>query len=109
MRKIKATETNPRVEEVPGSGGVGILRQDYVEPEPVGTIVLLPFRIIGYKRDCDGEAMADLENLSYWAESPKLEPSGWWGRSPGLHQGSGFVVTEDELRHLFETAETGDE
>ena len=74
-----------------------LVRRNSVEPEPVGTIVLFPFRVTGYDQDCDGGLMARAENLDNW--NGKLEPTGWDIDHIGL--GGGLVITEYELLRLL--------
>jgi glutamine cyclotransferase len=83
------------------------MRRDYVEPEPVGTILLMAFRITGYSQDCDGEALAKLENLMYW--DGKLEDSGWHTDRVAIYPSSGFVTSEDELCRLFQSSDDAQE
>lgn len=92
IREITAEEEDFRIES---SGGFNMIRRDPVEPEPVGSILLIPFRIVGYDQDCDGSLMARLENID--AEG---EQTGWDAKRVGLY-GGGLVVTAEELRALM--------
>jgi hypothetical protein len=58
-----------------------------VEPVPVGTVVLMAFRITGYDRDCDGSAMARLENIDALGEA-----TGWEEAHVGLYPESAWVA-----------------
>ena len=103
IREITAEEENFRIEDAgvtKQSSTFGLIRRDPVETEPIGTIILKPFRITGYDPDCDGSLMARLEGVSL----DDLEPTGWDVTNVGLYPSSGFVVTEEELRALL-TAE----
>lgn len=93
IRKVTAEEEGFRLEQCESSPCVHP-RRNSVEPEPVGTVVLLPFRIAGYDKDCDGSLMARLENLDL-----KGRETGWNQKHIGL-QGNGFVVTQEELKAL---------
>ena len=93
IRELTRKEENFRLEKCPGNPFVHP-RRDSVEPEPVGTIVLLPFRITGYDKDCDGSLMARLDNIDLTGDE-----SGWSESRIGIH-GQGFVVTLDELKKM---------
>jgi len=82
-RKVTAREENFRLE-------AGVVSRDPVEPEPVGTIVLVPFRVTGYDPDCDGELMARLENINFRGEA-----TGWEVDSVGIDDC--LVATQEEL------------
>ena len=62
IRRVEDAEENARLVPIPGTQANLVMR-DPVEPEPVGTVVLLPFRITGYDQDCDGSLMARLKNI----------------------------------------------
>lgn len=100
IREITAEEENFRMEPwLEGDGvRVDVIKRDPVEPEPVGTLVLLPFKIVGYDKDSDGSLMARLENICSYED--KLEDNGWEVKEIGLYPTSGFVVTEKELLQL---------
>lgn len=93
VRQVSAEEENFRMEPM---GGFRVIRRDPVEPEPVGTLVLMAFRITGYDPDCDGSLMARLEQVS-----SDGTPTGWETNSHGLYPGSEVVVTAEELSQLF--------
>lgn len=95
VREITAKEENFRMEPVPGAS-FDVIRRDPVKPEPEGTIVLVPFRITGYDKDCDGSLMARLEAID-----KDCEPTGWETDSHGLYPTVELVVTPEELKALF--------
>ena len=66
------------------------------EPEPVGTILLIPFRITGYHKDCDGSDMAKLEAIDSSGDA-----TGWTQDCIGLYPNSELVTTLEELKSLF--------
>ena len=81
-------------------------RRDPVEPEPIGTILLIPFQIVGYDGDCDGSLMARLNkyDLGYPASVEEFPvPREYCDMTNrGLYPETGFVVTVDELTKMFE-------
>jgi hypothetical protein len=93
VREITAEEENYRA--VP-MGPFDVVRRDPVEPEPVGTIVLTAFRIVGYDPDCDGSLMARLEQIDKDGKS-----TGWRQDAVPLYPDTELVVTLDELKALF--------
>lgn len=62
---------------------------------PVGTVVLMAFRVTGYDRDFDGSPMARLENIDFEGET-----TGWTNNNIGLYPGDHMVVTTPELKKL---------
>jgi len=78
-------------------GTAFIVKRDPVMPEPVGTIVLMAFRITGYEPDCDGSLMAQFECID-----TKGESTGWEPRQIGIYPDVDLVVTLDEWRSMFE-------
>lgn len=58
-----------------------------VEPEPVGTYVVMVFKITGYDPDCDGSLMARLE-----AVDKNGEGTGWAPTHLGLYPDTDLVV-----------------
>jgi hypothetical protein len=97
VREITSEEARCRVEPIEGTRA-GIFMCDPVEPEPVGTIVLMAFRVTGYDKDCDGSLMARLERID-----SDGEPTGWEPTHIGLHQTTDLVVTPEEWRGIFDT------
>jgi len=96
VREITANEENFRVEPIAGTNA-GMIRRDSVEPEPVGTLVLMAFRVTGYDKDCDGSLMARLEHIDRDGE-----PTGWEPTHLGLYPSTDLVVTADEWRGMFD-------
>lgn len=97
VREITAAEENFRMERLQPSDPFAVIRRDSVEPEPVGTIVLMAFRVTGYDRDCDGSLMARLEHIDKDGEC-----TGWDPSHIGLYPHTDLVVTAEEWRGLFE-------
>ena len=95
VREITAEEENFRTEPWIGES-IRIVKKDPIEPEPVGTIVLFPFRIVGYDQDCDGSLMARLEAVDLDGET-----TGWTVNHIGLYPNSSFVVSLEELNAFF--------
>jgi hypothetical protein len=85
---------NPRFETI-ADGHFSVLRVDSVEPVPVGTHVVLVFRVAGYDRDCDGSLMARLERVDRQGET-----TGWAPARISLGPDSALVVQEPA--HLWE-------
>ena len=81
--------------------GFQVIRRNSIEPEPIGTIILKAFRIIGYDKNCDGSLMARLENID-----KNGDVTGWDVTNIGLYSESSLVVTQDELKNLFEKNKT---
>lgn len=95
--KITAEDENFRTEPMfPGDDRFHVIRRDPVEPEPVGTIVLMAFRITGYDRDCDGSLMARFEHIDRHGE-----PTGWEPSNIGLYRDTDIVVSQEEWAGLF--------
>ncbi len=97
VREITAEEENFRTEPLFVAPGIEAVtsRRDPVEPEPVGTIVLLAFRVVGYDPDCDGSLMARLEHIDRDGDA-----SGWEPNCLGLYPNSELVV-EGKLSDLW--------
>jgi hypothetical protein len=95
MRPVRTitAEENCRIER---RGAFDVIKRDSVEPEPVGTIVLKAFRIVGYDRDCDGSLMGRYEHIDKHGEA-----TGWEPRNVGVNEGCDIVCTLDEWRSLF--------
>lgn len=96
VREITAEEENFRLEDR-GIPGMSMIKRDPIEPEPVGTLILMAFRIVGYDKDCDGSLMARLEQVEM--SNPK-ETTGWEVHNIGLYPQTDLVVTEEELKAL---------
>lgn len=97
VRKITDEEEGHRFVPVAGLANVITSKRNPVEPEPVGTIVLMAFRVTGYTPDCDGSLMAKLDHINKDGDE-----SGWSPDSIGLYPESELVVTPKELKALFE-------
>lgn len=97
MRPVRdiASIENSRIET---KGGFNVLRRDSVEPEPVGTLVMMPFRVAGYDKDCDGSLMARLEAIE-----SSGQPTGWEPDRIGVYPSTMLVVTAEEIQRMFET------
>ena len=94
VRDITSEEENFRTE---AKGNFNMIKRDPVEPEPVGTIILTAWRINGYSPDCDGSLMASMDAID-----SKGDETGWSTNCIGLYPSTDLVVTEEELKHLFE-------
>jgi len=104
VREITAEEENFRMEPAgqspDGSVIYSTIRRDPVEPEPVGTIVLMAFRITGYDKDCDGSLMARLTQIDY----EEGEEAGSETKNHGLYPSTEIVISEGELKALYKEA-----
>ncbi len=58
-------------------------RRDPIEPVPVGSFVVMVFRVTGYDPDCDGSLMARVAHVDR-----EGEPTGWEARALGLYPDS---------------------
>jgi len=65
-------------------------------PEPIGTIILLPFRVTDYAPDPEGYQRVCLENLD-----KEGHPTGWEIDGFSLRSDKALVVTTEELQMLF--------
>lgn len=95
VREITSEEENFRIVR---DGPFELMRRDPVEPEPVGTIVLMAFRVVEYGRDCDGSALATLDKIDRDGRE-----TGASINSIGLRPDSCLVVTMDELKAIFDS------
>ena len=98
VRKVTAEEENFRLETFnkDAQRQCDMVKRDPVEPEPVGTIVLMAFRVTGYDPDCDGSLMARLEHIRKDGEC-----SGWEPTHIGLLPDYDLVVTPEEWAAMF--------
>lgn len=96
VREITADEENFRLEPTEHTK-MHIVKRDGVEPEPVGTIILTAWRITGYSPDCDGSLMAKMDAIDCNGDE-----TGWSTNNIGLYPSTDLVVSEEELKHLFE-------
>jgi hypothetical protein len=62
-------------------------RRESIEPVPVGTYVVMVFRVTGYDKDCDGSLMARLEQVDRNGEE-----TGWEQTHIGLYPNTDLVV-----------------
>ncbi|MBI3075226.1 MAG: hypothetical protein HYY92_03390 [Parcubacteria group bacterium] len=106
VREISHEEENFRLEDAGlttrGGSSIKVVKRDSVEPEPVGTIVLMAFRVTGYDSDCDRSLMARLEQVHIDGSG---ETTGWCPSRIGLYPETDIVVTQEELRSLFAKAQ----
>ncbi len=96
MRPVRnvSKEENYRVQVI-GPGMTETVREP-VEPEPVGSLVVVPFRIAGYEAQPDGSCRARLEHINTDGSAVGGEASGI-----ALRPTSALVVSEEELPNLF--------
>ena len=100
--EITAVQENARYETLavgPGFNAM-MVRRDPVEPAPVGTYIVMVFRVTGYDPDCDGSLMARLAHVDRHGEE-----SGWYPVHLGLYPDSDLVV--DHPSELWELATEG--
>lgn len=97
VKEISSKQENFRIESIEG---FSVIKRDFVVPESIGTIVLIPFRVTRYGVDCDGSALARLAHINN-----KGEETGWTQNCIGLYPTSALVVSEQELNELFEGKE----
>ena len=97
---LKEVDDNFRLEEV--EPGINVVRRDYVEPLPVGSVIAKMFRITGYARDCDGSAMAHLDNINEDGDE-----TGWEQKNIGLYENDTIVLSSSDA--LFKAAKVGDD
>ena len=100
VREITSKEENFRLEDM-GIPGMKMIKKDPVEPEPIGTFILMAFRVVGYDQDCDGSLMAQLEQVEI---AHPEETTGWTPNQLGLYPETDLVVTEEELKALYKSA-----
>ncbi len=100
IRRITAKESNDRFVTQRSGDPFVVRRCDPVEPEPVGTIIVMAFRITGYDPDCDGSLMARLEHIDRSGNA-----TGWEPTHLGLYPDCDLVVELGELRDLFQEKE----
>lgn len=97
MRPLKdvSKEENFRPQVI-GPGMVTTMRTP-TEPEPVGSIVLVPFRITGYEIDGNGNCKARLEHVNADGET-----NDWQPEPRRLQSSDALVVEQGELQELFQ-------
>jgi hypothetical protein len=100
IREITSEEEKFRLEKV--GPGLVTTRRDPVKAVPEGTLLLVPFRVVGFDSDCDGSLMArlkfvgldQLEKLGEIDEEDVIYPTlKHWG----LYPDTGFVTSKEEL------------
>ena len=94
VREVSSEEENFRMQEV--GDGISMIKRDPVEPEPIGTLIMVPFRITGYHPDCDGSLLARLEAINKDAEATGFETN-----CHGLYSSCDLVITKEELKQLY--------
>lgn len=104
VHEVTAQDENFRLEPMFSDGscpGATVIRRDPVEPEPVGTVVLRAFRVVGYDQDCDGSLMARLASIDRHGKT-----TGWTPDCIGLYPDSAVVVTQAEWAAMFQGKES---
>jgi hypothetical protein len=100
FHRMPEPDTNDRV--VPFVDGPGFtamtVQRDFAKPVPEGTYVAMVFRVTGYDSDCDGSAMARLEQVNRGGES-----TGWEPTHLGLYADVDVVL--DSPEDLFKLSE----
>ena len=98
VREISAEEEQFRLEPFfkDVNHDMSIIRRNPVEPEPIGTIIIMAFKVIGYDQDCDGSLMARLSHINR-----KGDGTGWEPNQIGLYPTSDLVVSAEEFHSLF--------
>lgn len=92
LRRIPDFDDGSRVVPVAWLPGARTIKQDPVQPVPVGGYVVVVFQVTGYTPDCDGSAMAQLEQVDLDGE-----PTGWTEECIGLHPGDLTVDSPADL------------
>lgn len=89
FHKLPEPDDNFRVEPKPSWGElmVGVIKHDFVPPIPVGSYIACVFRVTGYDQDCDGSAMAHLEQVD-----SKGDTTGWEVDCKGLYADCDIVL-----------------
>lgn len=90
LRRLPKVDENVRLEPVGRNvegNTIARVKRDFVPPLPVGSYIVTVFRVAGYTPDCDGSAMARLENVGFDGE-----PTGWVGENIGLYEDCVLVV-----------------
>lgn len=118
VREITSKEENFRVEPSDINPNIQFIKRDPIETEPIGTLLLMPMRVVGYDKDCDGSLMARLEMIDLDEIKEGLGPidpeyqlslnearnySGLLTHM-GLYPSTGFVVTREEIIKLMENS-----
>ncbi len=98
VREITAEMENFRTVPFVGTN-MFTSKRDPVEPEPVGTYVVMVFQVTGYDPDCDGSLMARLRAVQSDGES-----TGWEPNCLGLYPDTALVVEHPSV--LWDLART---
>jgi len=94
IKEITAKEENFRTEQ--NEFGFHNIRRDSIEPVPIGTHIVMVFKVIGYDKDCDGSLMARLAHVD-----KNGEPTGWAPTHLGLYPDTDWIVdSPDEIDKL---------
>ena len=102
IREITSKEEDFRT--VPWIGSrFETIKRNPVKPVPVGTIILVAFRVTGYDPDCDGGLMARLEQVD-----KDGEPTGWEQNAMGLYKDTELITSLEELNRLFKESPIDD-
>ena len=101
IREITSEEESFRVVSL--SERFETIRRNPVKPVPVGTLVMVAFRVTGYDTDCDGGLMARLEQVN-----KDGEPTGWEQNAIGLYEHTDLITSPEELKRLFEESPIDD-
>lgn len=96
VHEVTAEQEDFRLRPIPGAVGCQEIVRAPVQPEPVGTIILRAFRVVGYDPDCDGSLMARLEAIDRHGDT-----TGWTPDCIGLYPDSAVVVPQDEWAAMF--------
>lgn len=87
---VTAEQENHRFVEL--APGIFTSKVDPVEPVPVGTYIVMCFRVTGYDPDCDGSLMGRFEQVNRHGES-----TGWEPTHVGLYPDTDLVVDHPSL------------
>lgn len=98
IRTFVPSDDNARLVPSSVDGRLASLRYDTVPTVPVGSYVAMVFRVTGYDRDCDGSAMARLEQVDRHGRT-----TGWEVTHLGLYPQCDVLV--DDPHDLWEAAE----
>ena len=101
--EITGEQENARLEPLYIGEGIDarMVRRDPVEPVPVGTYVVMAFRVTGYDPDVDGSLMARLAHVDRYGEE-----TGWEPTHLGVRPNTDMVV--DHPEDLWALAELED-
>lgn len=91
VREITAEEENFRLESLEGTPA-SFVKRDAVEPEPVGTYIVMVFQITGYDQDCDGSLMMRANHVDKDGKN-----SGWEVSHLGLYPEVNLVVESPQV------------